>query len=102
MILNSPVKIWRKQKEVTELLGKKGEIISYSLIHIPPLGFMSQAPYPIVIVELENGKKRTGQLVDWTDKDLKIGIEVIAVLRRAREEDKEGVIPYGIKFKTLK
>lgn len=99
MIINSPVKIWRKQKEVTKLIGKKGKILSYSLIHIPPLGFMSQAPYPIIIVEFPDGKKRTGQLVDWTDNDLKTGTLVTAVLRRAREEDKEGVIPYGIKFK---
>ena len=95
------MKIWRKQKEAIELLGKKGKIISYSLVHIPPLGFMSQAPYPIVIVKLANGKKRTGQLVDWTEQDLKTGTEVVAVLRRAREEDKEGVIPYGIKFRPI-
>lgn len=102
MNLNSPVKIWRKQKESIFLLGKKGKIITYSLIHIPPLGFSNQAPYPIVIVEFPDGKRRTGQLVDWTENDLKIGSLVEGVIRRIREEDKEGVIPYGIKYKLVR
>ena len=42
-----------------------------------------------------------GQLVDWQQKDLVGGREVIAVLRRLRTEEKEDVIYYHIKFKPL-
>jgi len=101
MIIHSPVKIWRKQKEVTSLLGKQGKVISYSLIHVPPLGFANHAPYIIAVVELDNGKSRVGQLVDYKKADLKMGAKVEAVLRRVREPDLEGIIPYGIKFKLI-
>lgn len=98
-MINSPVKAWRKQKELSELLGKEGKIVSYSMIVVPPMGFSNQAPYPLVLVELENGKRRTGQLVDYKNEDLKIGRKVLMVIRKIKETDREGVILYGIKFK---
>jgi len=101
MINISPVKIWRHQKEITPLLRREGKIISWTIIRVPPEGFGGQAPYPVVLVKLENGTNRIGQLVNWQDDDLKIGRKVITVYRRIRRPDLEGVIPYGIKFKPV-
>ena len=97
----SPVKLWRRQKKTAVLIGKKGKILTYSLIRVAPKDFIEQAPYPVVIVKLDDGENMIGQLVDFEKEELKIGRKVIAVLRRIRTENKEEVIPYSIKFKPL-
>lgn len=97
----SPVKIWRHQKKIALLLGREGRIISWTVIRVPPAGYEEEAPYPVVLVELEKGKRLTAQLVDWQEEDLKIGQKVKAVYRRVRKPDLEGVIPYGIKFRPI-
>lgn len=93
----SPVKIWRNQKHIREHLGKVGEIVTYTFIRVPPDNFEAHAPYPVVLVKLPD-RNLMGQLVDFEPSDLKVGQKVKAVLRRVREPDAEGVIPYGIKF----
>jgi uncharacterized OB-fold protein len=96
----SPVKIWRNQKNVREHLGKLGTVITFTFIRVPPEGFEAHAPYPVVLVKLSD-RNMVGQLVDFDQVQLKIGQKVKAVLRRVREPDAEGVIPYGIKFKPV-
>ena len=98
---NSPVKLWRNQKHVRALLGKRGTIMTYTVIRVPPAGYEGQAPYPVVLVQLENRGHAVGQLVDYEHKHIKIGQSVISVLRRVKSPDNEGVIPYGIKFKPI-
>lgn len=100
-MVTSPVKLWRRQKNTATLIGKKGKILQWTLIRIPAKSFMDQAPYPVVIIKMQNGENMIGQLVDWQEKDLKVGKEVISVLRRLRTELKEDVIYYNIKFKPL-
>jgi len=97
----SPVKIWRHQKEVFSSLGKKGKIISWTVVRVPPVGYENLAPYPVVLVRLQSGEKQVGQLVNWQLKNLKVGQKVQAVYRRIRQPEPEGVIPYGIKFRPL-
>lgn len=98
----TPVKLWRRQKEVSSQIGKKGKIIAWTIIRIPAKEFTSQAPYPVVIVALESKEKMILQLVDWTMADLKIGREIITVLRRLFTEDGgDGIIHYVIKCKSL-
>ncbi len=98
----SPVKIWRRQKEIRKVLGKKGKILTWTKIFTPGSDFKKYAPYPVVLVKLENKEKIYGQLVDCEEKNLKIGQEVISVLRKVRASSEEGVIAYGIKFKPMK
>ena len=97
----SPVKLWRRQKKSSSIIGKKGKILLWTIIRVPARSFVDQAPYPVVIVKMQNGENMIGQLVDWQEKDLRIGREVVSVLRRLRTEDKENVIYYNIKFKPL-
>lgn len=99
--MTSPVKIWRNQKKIRHLIGLTGTILTWTKVHVPPKGFLSQAPYVIAVVSLENGKKYTAQLADWNNEHLKIGQQVKSVLRRTRESEEESVIPYGIKFKPM-
>lgn len=97
----SPVKIWRNQKKIAGLLGKRGTVVSWTFIRVPPEGFSSQAPYPVVLVKLEGGERIMSQMVDYDERDLKTGQKVITVLRRIREPGSDEVIPYGIKVKPL-
>lgn len=97
----SPVKIWRNQKYIASKIGLVGRIISWSLIRVPPDGFSDQAPYPIAVVEFENGNRILSQVVDWEQDDLKHGKKVKTVVRRTIETTQDGVIPYGIKVKPL-
>lgn len=98
----SPVKIWRRQKEIRKYLGKEGKIISWTKIFIPGKGFKKYAPYPVIMVDFNNGIKAYGQLVDWEEKELRTGKKVKAVLRKVREGSADGVIAYGLKFIPLK
>lgn len=97
----SPVKVWRNQKYVARMIGKTGRIISWTIIRVPPANFSYQAPYPVVIVELDEGGRIPAQLVDYEDKYLKIGQKVITIVRRTIQSDADGVIPYGIKVKPI-
>lgn len=100
-MVTSPVKLWRRQKNVSILIGKKGKILQWTIIRTPAKSFVDQAPYPVVIIKIQNGENMIGQLVDWQEKDLTVGRGVVAVLRRLRTEGKEDIIYYNIKFKPL-
>jgi len=97
----TPVKQWRRQKNIASLIGKTGIILQWTIIRTPAKSFAKEAPYPVVIVEMENKQRMIGQLVDWEQKDLVIGNKVVALLRRLRTDDEEGVISYYIKFKQI-
>jgi len=97
----SPVKLWRNQKKVGEMLGRTGKIVSWTIVRVPPADFSDQAPYPVVLIELDDGGRITAQLVDWEDRNLKIGQKVTTIVRRIIKPNTEGVIPYGIKVKPI-
>jgi uncharacterized OB-fold protein len=97
----SPVKIWRRQKVVRSLLNRQGTIVSWTNIFVPAGAFKTYAPYIIVLVELENGEKAVGQLVDNAGFEPHIGDKVMSLLRKVRSGAAEDVIAYGVKFKLL-
>ena len=99
--MTTPVKIYRHQKETAILIGRRGKIVAWTMIRVATKLFNRQAPYPVVIVCLENNEQVIGQLVDWQNEDLQMDKEVVAVLRRCGIEDAEGVITYSIKFRPL-
>lgn len=97
----SPVKIWRRQKEVRKILGKEGKIVTFTKIFIAGSDFKKYAPYFVVLVKLDDGERSMAQLVDYTDVKVKIGARVKAILRKVREVSSEDVIAYGVKFKLI-
>lgn len=99
-MITTPVKLWRRGKELPLHIGRMGEVVQWTMIRIPPKAFMDQAPYPVVIVKLENGEMKVGQMVDWEEKHLRSGQKVVAVMRKiVHDEDTSTVIHYGIKFR---
>ncbi len=96
----SPVKIWRRQKTVRDLLGKKGTIVSWTTIYTPPAQFKHIAPYSIVFVKLDDNTHIVTQLVDFYET-IKKGQRVVVVLRKFRIISPEDVIPYTVACKVL-
>jgi len=98
-MITTPVKLWRRQKNIASLIGIEGKILNWTIIRVPARSFANQAPYPVVIIELKNKEKMVGQLVDWEKEDLRKGKKVIAVLRKSLPMDPESIIAYTLKFK---
>lgn len=80
-------------------LSNKGKIITYTIIYDAPENFEGQAPYPIAIIELDEGPRITAQIVDCKLDDVKIGMHVKATFRKIQEDGYIGAIYYGYKFK---
>jgi uncharacterized protein len=60
--------------EITELTGK-GKIVTFTTSYVAPLGREVEAPYTIVLVELEEGAWIMGNLIDIDPA--KVGMELI-------------------------
>jgi uncharacterized OB-fold protein len=71
------------------------------VVHEPPTGYETQAPYAIALVKLAEGPLVTAQLTDVDAAEIKIGMPVEMVTRRLRTDGEEGVIQYGYKFRPL-
>ena len=80
-------------------MSGKGEVYSFTVVHEPPTGYETQAPYAVALVKLEEGPLVTAQLTDVDAADIQIGMPVEMVTRRLRTDGEEGVIQYGYKFR---
>lgn len=82
-------------------LSGKGEVVSFTHVRVPPEGFEDEVPYVLAIVEMEEGPRITGQIVEADLEDMEIGKEVEATFRHVGEEGEGGIIYYGYKFKLV-
>lgn len=90
----------RKGKLIPLYFKGTGTVYSFTKISSPASGFEEQVPYVFAIIELEEGTRVTGQIVEC-DKDIKIGDRVETVFRKIQSNDPEGLIHYGFKFKIV-
>ena len=88
-----------KMKDVK--LSGKGKVFTYTIIHEASGSFEGQTPYPMAIIELDEGPKITAQIVDCEPKDVKIGMKVKSTFRKIQEGGYIGAIHYGYKFKPI-
>ena len=86
-----------KEFESIKLSGK-GELATYTVIRVAPMGFTDLAPYAVGIVKLDEGIQIMGQISDCDPEELKIGDRVSTQFRRINEEGTTGMIMYGYKF----
>ncbi len=91
----------RKGKLAAKHMPRAGKIYSFTEVFSAPAGFEYETPYFLAIIELENGVRILSQIVDSPKESVKIGASVEARFRRISEDDDEGVIAYGLKFKTV-
>lgn len=89
-----------KMKNI-KLCGR-GEIASYTIIHVAPEAFKEQVPYAVAIVQLEEGPCVTAQIVGCNVNELEIGMKVENSFRRIQEDGYTGAIYYGYKFTPIR
>jgi len=71
------------------------------VIRTPPRDFLEYSPFIVALIELEDGTRVLSQLTDVEPDEVSTGMAVEAVFRRYKEQGKEGIIEYGIKFRPL-
>jgi len=83
--------------EIIRLNGD-GVVESFSIIHQATLANENLTPYVIAIIRMQEGIRLTSQVVGIEPSKVKIGMPVMAALRRLGEDSPSGVIHYGFKF----
>lgn len=80
-------------------LPRQGRLLGFTVLYSVEEGGRGEAPTIVGLVDLGVAKV-VAEIVDVADSgQLKIGTPVEAVFRRIHEEDEEGVIVYGVKFR---
>lgn len=82
-------------------LHKWGEVITWTVISSPPIGFEKYAPYVVALIELDDGCKLLSQVVDVTPEEVSAGLRVEAVFRKVKEDGHDGILQYGYKFRPI-
>ena len=91
----------RRKGQVEDFtLNGKGKILSYTIIRIPPEGFEKYAPYAVAVIELDEGTRISGLIVDDASK-VEIGKYVETVFRKISEDGDSGLIHYGLKWRIV-
>lgn len=83
-------------------LPETGTVATFTVIHVAPDRFAEETPYAVGIVELDNGVRVTGQIVDCRPDEIDIGSKVRIVFRKIQEEGEWGLICYGYKFRLIR
>jgi hypothetical protein len=67
---------WSRASEWTAVSGR-GEVYSFYLMHqVYHPGFLAEVPYPVVVVELDEGPRILSNLVGCKREDIRIGMPV--------------------------
>ncbi len=82
----------------TTKLAERGKVLTYTIIRVAPQQFVDQAPFAVGIIELEDGVRLMGQIVDCDIDSIKIDQKVKLEFRKIYDVGESGVICYGYKF----
>ncbi len=82
-------------------LAERGEVVTWTTILNPPIGYERFVPYVVALIELEDGYKLLSQVVDVAPEEVTAGMKVEAVFRKVKEDGKDGIIHYGYKFRPI-
>jgi hypothetical protein len=76
----------------------RGKIVSFVVQHRLPEGF--ETPLPLAVIDLENGARVYGQIIECTPEELKVGLEVEAEFRVFYDD--QGLSVYSYKFRPTR
>ena len=79
----------------------RGKVVSWTIVRNPPSGMEYYKPYPLALVQLEEGPVVLAQLTDVKPEEIDFGMEVEMVTRKVREFDEDGIILYAYKFRPV-
>ncbi|MFW5945661.1 MAG: Zn-ribbon domain-containing OB-fold protein [Candidatus Natronoplasma sp.] len=89
-----------QKMEEYELKGT-GKVVTYTKVYEPHPEFKDLSPYVMAIIEMDEGVRVTGHLVDIEYEQVERGMKVEASMRKLGQESPEGLIYYGYKFWPL-
>ncbi len=89
------------KKFETVRLNNEGTLLTYTVVRVGSDKFSKETPFPVGIIELNDGVRITAQIADADPEDLKIGQKVKLVFRRIQEDGKSGILCYGYKAVTV-
>ena len=75
-----------------------GQIVANTVVYQPQQGYEMHGPYPMAMIEMDEGARITAQIVDVAPELVKRGMRVEAVFRKLGEDSESGIIYYGTKF----
>ena len=75
-----------------------GQVVACTVVYQPQQGYEMHGPYPMAIIEMDEGARITAQIVDVAPEMVKRGMRVKAVFRKLGEDSESGIIYYGTKF----
>lgn len=86
------------EKEYEDIkLSGFGKILARTIIHIPADAYSAFSPFPVAVIETDEGARLTAQVIDCDHEDVKIGARVKLVFRKMVEEGHSGIINYAYK-----
>jgi len=74
-----------------------GTVVTHTIIRTASDQFEDLTPYPLAIIELDEGPRMTAQIV-CSPEEVKNGMRVKPVFRRIATDGTSGVIYYGTKY----
>ena len=81
----------------TITLSPRGEVVTSTVIHVPPDEFLNEAPYAMAVVETPEGARFMTQVVDCDPSTVLPGMPVDLEFRLIRKEGNSGILCYGHK-----
>lgn len=93
-------KCGRDMKMVEKTFKGTGEVLSFTTIRVPPDTFKDKAPYIVGVIQLDEGPKVEGHIIE-AEKKVEIGTKVKAVFRKMYVDGEEGLIYYHYKFEPV-
>ncbi len=82
-------------------LNDEGTLLTYTVVRVASDKFSKETPFPVGIIELNDGVRITAQIAGADPEELKIGQKVKLVFRRIQEDGKSGILCYGYKAVTV-
>ncbi len=78
-------------------LATTGKVLTHTVIHLAPPAFAGDAPYVLVIVELDDTTRLMVQMADVAPADVSTGMRIRLEFRRIRRYGRTGIIAYAHK-----
>lgn len=89
-------------KELEDVeLPREGRLVEFTVLHQVGTDFLKQKPLVVGLVDLGNGVRVVGQIVDAQVDKLAPGAKVEVVFRRVVADGKHGLVMYGYKFRPV-
>jgi len=83
-------------------LSRSGKVVTSTVVHVAPADLGMEAPYPMAVIETDEGARLMAQIADCDPAAVRPGLAVSLEFRRIRREGSSGILCYGYKAVPLR